>query len=165
MGINFNNVVLLLTIFVVALMAGLFYNWSTAITTGLHRLDDKEYLSAMQSINRTIQNPWFFLSFFGVIVLLPLCTYLQYKGEIKFNFYLTLFALIIYFTGVMLVTISINIPLNNMLDAFDINNAKLNDIVNMRKAFETKWNSYNMIRTISSIISLILLLLACINKK
>jgi uncharacterized membrane protein len=162
---NFSNTILLLAALATALMAGLFYNWTTAITTGLHKLPDREYIAAMQSINRAIQNPLFFLSFFGATVLLPLSCYLHYKSPLPATFYLLLAATILYLAGVTAVTITGNIPLNNMLDKFNLRGALPEEAARLRLAFENKWNNFNTIRTISSFISLILILVACIYNK
>ncbi len=162
---NFNTIVLLLAALATALMAGLFYNWTTAITTGLHKLPDREYISAMQSFNRTIQNPLFFLSFFGAALLLPLSCFLYYKTSVSMQFYLLLAAAILYLAGVMAVTIAGNIPLNNMLDKFDLANASVEKIAAMRRAFENKWNNLNTIRTAASFISLLLVLLSLNSNK
>jgi uncharacterized membrane protein len=162
---SLNNIVLLLAALSTALMAGLFYNWTSAITVGLHRLPDKEYIAAMQSINRAIQNPVFFLSFFGAAILLPVCSYLHYQHPVTAKFYILLAAAIFYLAGVMAVTILGNIPLNNLLDKFNFQNASLDDAAKLRFAFEAKWNTLNTIRTVCSCISLVFILIACLYNK
>jgi uncharacterized membrane protein len=161
---NLNNIILLLAALAIGLMAGLFYNWTTAIIPGLQKLPDREYIAAMQSINRAIQNPLFFISFFGAALLLPLSSYLHFKSPLPVSFYLLLAATILYLAGVMAVTIAGNIPLNNMLDKFDLANASTEKISAMRQAFENKWNNLNTVRTVSSFLSLVLVLIAGISK-
>ena len=65
------NIILIITATLSALVAGLFFAWSVSVTLGLARVSDSEYVSAMQSINRAIQNPAFFTAFFGAQILLP----------------------------------------------------------------------------------------------
>ncbi|WP_462220797.1 anthrone oxygenase family protein [Ferruginibacter sp.] len=161
---NFSNTILFFTALFTALMAGLFYSWSCSVTLGLSKLTDREYISAMQYLNREIQNPVFFISFFGAAILLPICSYMQYNQLLTAKFYLILSATIIYLAGVMAVTILGNIPLNQTLDKFNLTNATLAEIAKQRIAFEVKWNNLNMIRTVASIFSLILILIACICK-
>jgi uncharacterized membrane protein len=153
---NFSNTILFFTGLFTALMAGLFYSWSCSVTLGLSKLTDREYISAMQYLNREIQNPVFFISFFGAATLLPICSYMQYNQLLT--------ATIIYLAGVMAVTIFGNIPLNQTLDKFNLTNATLIEITKQRLSFEVKWNNLNMIRTVASIFSLILILIACIYK-
>src|SRR5438105_15298485 len=90
------NIILLATATTTALIAGLFYAYSCSVNPGLGRLPDNEYLAAMQSINRAILNPVFFMSFMGTLLLLPLSTYLHYRQPNRSLFYLLLMATILY---------------------------------------------------------------------
>ncbi len=70
-----------------ALMAGLFYAFSCSVNLGLARLSNAEYISAMQSTNRAIQNPIFFAAFFGAPILLPLSVFLHYGQPLTMRFW------------------------------------------------------------------------------
>lgn len=156
------KIIFVLTALLLALIAGLFYSYSCSVNAGLGRLTDREYLRAMQSINRVILNPWFFTSFMGTVIMMPLSTWLLYRYEgADSSFYFILAATIIYIVGVFGVTIAGNVPLNNMLDKVDLSSANVADI---RRSFEIPWNRLNTIRTGSNILSLILLLIALIKK-
>ena len=48
-----------------ALVAGIFYAFSTFVMQALGRLAPREGIAAMQSINVVVINPLFFLAFFG----------------------------------------------------------------------------------------------------
>lgn len=157
-----SNVILILATTCAALMAGLFYSYSCSVVPGLASLADAEYIRAMQSINKAIQNPLFFCCFFGILVLLPASTYLSHTQPITVRFYLLLAATILYFTGVFGVTALGNIPLNNTLEKFNLVNETIERIHLQRIAFEISWNRLNTIRTISSVISLLLVIIACI---
>lgn len=157
-----SNTVLVLTTTCIALMAGLFYSYSCSVVLGLKLLTDAEYVASMQSINRAIQNPLFFICFFGTLLLLPLSTYLNYFPCPNLRFRLLLTATILYFIGVFGVTAVGNIPLNNGLDKFNLINASGEAISLQREMFERKWNNLNTIRTICSIISLVLVIIAVI---
>lgn len=115
---SLNNAILLLTALATALIAGLFYGWSVAVAPGLGKLPDREYLGAMQSLNETIQNPLFFASFMGALVLLPLSAVLQGRNAISPRFWLLAGAAVVYILGVFAVTVVGNAPLNNGLAAF-----------------------------------------------
>jgi uncharacterized membrane protein len=157
------NILLLATAICVGLMSGLFYSYSCSVVPGLGRLPDDQYISAMQSINRAIQNPIFFISFFGALLLLPIATYLKYSHPVSIVFWLLLTGTIIYFSGAFLVTVFGNIPLINSLDKFDLTKASKEAISTQRVMFETKWNNLNTVRTISSLLTFICILLACLN--
>ena len=162
MTITTQNIVLLFTILAVALMAGLFYNWTTAITDGLGKLADKEYLSAFQSINKEIQNPLFFIAFMGAALLLPICSFMHFEKHLTYKFYFIFAATLVYLIGVLGVTILGNVPLNDALDKLNLAEATPSVISQQRLDFEAKWNNFNAIRTISSFISLVLILMRCI---
>lgn len=160
---NFNNIVLAGATTFTALMAGLLFSYSCSVVLGLKTLPDQEYIMAMQAINRAIQNPVFFIVFMGCLVLLPLSSYLNYSIPPTKQFWLLLAATIVYVAGVFGTTAIGNIPLNNALDKFNLLNASKEAISSQRAMFETRWNNLNLLRTIASIGSLVLLIIACIN--
>ena len=132
---------------------GLLYGYACSVNPGLSKLSNSEYLKAMQSINVQIQNPYFFISFMGTLIILPVTTwYCKMHGSPKM-FYCMLTATLIYIVGVTGVTALGNIPLNNALAKFDISTASADQIAAQRKLFESSWNSYHLIRTLASIIT------------
>ena len=160
---TFANITLLVTALTTALIAGLFYAYSCSVNPALHKLPDAQYLAAMQSINREILNPLFFMSFMGTLLLLPLCTWLQYSQPVSVRFYLLLAATLIYVFGTFSVTVGGNVPLNNALEAFDLATASPEAITQQRLQFEVPWNRLHSIRTVANVITLVLLLLACLD--
>ena len=54
---------------------------------------------------------------------------------------------LIYLLGVQGVTISIHLPLNNRIQAIDINNMNNQSLNEERTKFEMRWNYFNKIRT------------------
>jgi len=158
---TFTNILLAITTFTTALMAGLFYAYSCSVNPGLGRLPDAMYLSAMQSINRAILNPVFFAGFMGALILLPVCTWLHYGTPLSVRFWCLLAATVVYIIGVFGVTVAGNIPLNQALDAFKINPTDIETLARQRAAFEAKWNSFNTIRTVAAIVTVMLTIIAC----
>lgn len=142
-------------------MAGLFFAYSCSVIPGLARLSDKEYLSAMQFINRAIQNPIFFTVFFGTLLLLPFSAYLHYEQQLPTRFLLLSGATFIYISGVFGVTIFGNVPLNETLKNFNLQTTSQEAMHAQRIAFEGRWNNLNMIRTIASLITIILVIISC----
>ena len=158
------NIVLALTAVTTALMAGLFFAFSCSVNLGLARLSNAKYLSAMQSINRAIQNPIFFVAFFGAPILLPFSVLTHYEQPLSARFWSLLAARIIYLIGTFGVTVFGNVPLNNALDRFNLQTASEQEIVLQRANFERGWNNLNTIRTISATLALILVIIACLNR-
>ncbi len=158
---NISNIILVITATLTALIAGLFYSWSCSVMLGFARLKDKEFVSVMQQTNRAIQNPLFFISFLGAPILLPVSTFLSSGTSPRFA--LLLAATVIYLTGTFGVTVFGNVPLNNALDRFDLESATDEEISRRRANFERRWNNLNTIRTVTSTLALILIIIACLN--
>ncbi|PSL27403.1 anthrone oxygenase family protein [Dyadobacter jiangsuensis] len=154
------NLFLLSAALASGLIAGLFYTYSCSVNPGLGALSDANYLAAMQSINRAILNPVFFLSFMGTLLLLPLSTY-QHFG-MGTRFYLLLAATLVYVIGTFGVTIAGNVPLNDALDKMNLTGASANELAAHRLKFEAPWNRLHTIRTYASVVSFVLVLLACL---
>jgi uncharacterized membrane protein len=157
------NIILALATTTTALIAGLLYGYSCSVNIGLGQLPDAEYISAMQSINRAIQNPLFFISFMGTVLLLPISTYLHYEQPVSTRFWLLLAATGVYIVGVIGVTALGNIPLNNMLAMFDLKSASAETMAVERAKFEGAWGQFHTIRTVAAVISLVLTIVACLS--
>jgi uncharacterized membrane protein len=163
-SINFNlsQLFQFAAILLTGLLAGLFYGYNCSVIKGLGNLQDGAYLQSFQSINKVIQNPYFFISFMGSLLVLLIATWLSYKNSSSATFYLLLSATLIYLVGVFGVTIFSNVPLNDQLAKFSISTSTTNEIAEMRKAFEKPWNAYHSIRTIAALISFTLAILSII---
>ncbi len=161
---NISNLLLLASATVTALIAGLFYAYSCSVNRGLSKLTDADYLAAMQSINREILNPLFFLSFMGTLVLLPLSTILHYKETEPGRFILLLVATLVYAIGAFAVTIFGNVPLNNELDRARLSSMSPVELNHLRMIFEKPWNRLHTVRTLAAVLALVLVLAACLVK-
>jgi len=166
-SINFNLIQALqfISILLTGLLAGLFYGYDCSVIRGLGNLTDDIYLQSFQSINKAIQNPYFFISFVGNLLVLPLMTWLSYKNCSRTTFYLFTSATLIYLIGVFVVTIFGNVSLNEKLAKFSISTASTNELSEMRKAFEKPWNCYHTIRTVASIVSFGLAIFSILKSK
>lgn len=162
MDILINNTLTGLTILATGLSAGLFYAWAISVIPGTKRISDRSYVESMQSMNRAILNPAFFIVFFGPVLLLLVSSFLQFREAIGASFWLMLCATIAYLAGTFGVTILGNVPLNNALDSVPINNLGKEELSQARRSFEGPWNRLHMIRTIFSVVSFVLLLTAAL---
>ena len=156
------DITFIITVILTALMAGFFFSYSVSVSLGLGKLTNKEFLTAMQNINKEVQNPIFFTCFFGALLMLFVACFLHHN---KPFFIFLLIATLFYLWGVLLVTFFLNVPLNNKLELFDISNSTEITAKQMRNAFEKHWNFWNNIRTASSIVSLLFLILTCVLKR
>ena len=159
-----STVILAITATTTSLIAGLFYAYSCSVNAGLSGLSDSAYVAAMQSINKAIINPLFFLSFMGTLLLLPLSTYLHYEDQKSARFLLLLGATTLYCIGSFGVTMFGNVPLNDALATFNLESASSAEITLQRAKFEGPWNRLHTIRTIASILSLVMVIIACLSE-
>jgi uncharacterized membrane protein len=154
------NITLVLAGILTALVTGLYFGYSVSVNGGLHRLNDSEYVKAMQSINVAIQNPIFFVSFIGPLLLFPLAAFLQGDTN-SLQFALLLASAVLYIAGSFGLTMIGNIPLNQRLAKVDVTNASGNEIAQARSGFEKPWIRLHIIRTLASIAATVLIFVAC----
>ena len=127
---------------------------------GIGKLSDIEYLKALQSMNRVILNNAFKIIFLGAIIAVALVPVFYFNLYPRNIFWLLVFTLIIYWIGVFGVTLSGNIPLNEILDKTNLESITSEEIKTLRKSIEVKWNNFNLICCISSGITFILLIIS-----
>lgn len=158
MEVTSQNIILIALVLLTGLSAGLCFTWTNAVSPGIGKLDDLGFLQSFQQINRTILNPLFFIVFFGpfFLNLINLFLFRNLSGPL---FWMLITITALYFFGVVLVTIIGNVPLNELIEKTDLNNASSIELRQLRETFEAKWNQFHLIRTLSAITSFILLLL------
>jgi uncharacterized membrane protein len=99
------------------LTAGIFYAFSTFVMAALARIPPEQGIAAMNSINITVINPWFFAVFFGTPIV---CAILFIMALLKWSepgAAVIMAASVIYIVGSLAVTMVFNVPLNNELAA------------------------------------------------
>ncbi len=70
---NFLDILTLTALLGSGLVAGIFFAFSNFIMRALGQLPENKGMAAMNAINVTVINPWFFLAFFGTgAVCLPI---------------------------------------------------------------------------------------------
>jgi len=163
MEINSKLIVLVLSIILTGLTAGLCFTWSNAVTPGIGRLDNLGFLNAFQAMNRAIINVKFMIVFLGPVLLLFLNTYL-FRGN-NTSFWIFLIAAILFFIGIGLVTIFGNVPLNEILDKSNLETLTQMELQELREKFEKPWNRLHTIRTLSSFGAFVLLLIGMLYSK
>ncbi len=159
---SFKGFILLTTLIITGLSAGLWYAWAVSVIPGTKKVTDITYLETMQHINRAILNPWFFIVFFGPLIGMVASGIIQYNVAINSTFWLMVAALATYLIGTFGVTALGNVPLNDSLDVVKLNTLTMKDLESVRVGYEVPWNRLHMVRTAFSVISFVLLLLAVI---
>lgn len=134
------------------LMAGLYFAFTCAVMPGLARADDRTFIAAMQRINAAIQNPAFFICFVGAFVFPAVAAILEWRGGHR-SAAVRIGAASVLYLMTLLVTIAVNVPLNNALDRAGAPD-QIADPAAVRRAFESVWVPWNTVRTVLSTLAL-----------
>jgi uncharacterized membrane protein len=140
--------VLGLAVLATGLIAGVYHAFAVAVMPGLAESGDRAFIETMQNINKQIENPVFFLSFFGALVLPAWALVQQRKLGNRGVLIWTALGLGLYVVG-LLTTMGINIPLNNDLAAAGAV-GRVADPAQVREHFEATWNVWNTARALLS---------------
>lgn len=156
------QIVLILATLLCSLIAGFLFAFAVVVMPGIKRLNDREFIRAFQVIDGVIQDnqPLFVLVWIGSIVALLAATGLGI-GELEGTQRLLLTAApIVYILGVQISTFTINVPLNNGLQAVDVDKMDAAALNTARLNFEPRWNFWNLVRTpAASFVSALLIVL------
>ena len=161
---NMSNIFITAATVLSGLLAGLFYGYDCSVIKGLGKLPDREYLTAFQHINREIQNPYFFISLMGALILHPLAVWIYYKESGNYSAWL-IAAVFFYWIGAFGITIVANVPLNNWIDGIKLENLDTEALHTIRAKFESNWNKWHHVRTYAAILSFCCSVLSLIKLK
>ena len=159
MELSIKTITYFSAIVLTGLSAGFFYAWQVSVIPGIRNVGDTTYLETMQSINRAILNPAFFVVFFGPLAMLTLASIYGFHSD-KLAFGLMLAAAISYAIGTFGVTALGNVPLNDKLDALNLADLQTTKLAEFRSYYESDWNRLHLIRTAFSVLSFLFSLAA-----
>ncbi|WP_297692399.1 DUF1772 domain-containing protein [uncultured Eudoraea sp.] len=164
-SLNFDTqtIVLVLATLLTGLTAGLCFTWNNAVTPGVGQLVDMGYLRSFQEMNRAIINPIFLIVFFGPFFL-HIANIFLFKTSSGAILWLVMVSAALYIIGLVAVTIFGNVPLNELLDKTDLMQASAEELKLLRDKFEVKWNRFHLIRTVSTVLSFLLLIIICLSR-
>ena len=136
------------------LMAGLLFAFSNFVMRALLQQPPDGGMRTMQAINALIQNPIFFVLFFGtalaaLALAISSALHIAHSGS-----KLILLASLLYLLGTFAVTIAFNVPLNNGLANHA---ASAPDAPQYWQHYVTQWLKWNHVRTVTSIAAAALL--------
>ncbi|MEV4170488.1 anthrone oxygenase family protein [Nonomuraea sp. NPDC049709] len=141
-------VMALVTLLLHGALTGLFYTFSMSVMPGLNAIDPDQAEAAMRSINRKILNPWLYLAFLGSPIAALVTGFLADAPAAIWFFA----AAGVSFVGSFLVTMVINVPMNNALDAGTMS----------WKDYSPRWTAFNTLRAVASAAGLVLVGVALI---
>lgn len=153
--------VLGLATFLCSLVAGFLFAFAVVVMLGISGLDDKEFIKSFQGMDRIIQNnqPLFLTVWVGSIAAVLAAVVLGFWQLDGTAWYLLVISTLIYLLGVHLPTVLIHLPLNNQLQAQELNRINEQAQADVRNQFERRWNLSNIIRTSFACLSTALLVI------
>lgn len=157
------QIVLILATLLCSLIAGFLFAFATVVMPGIKKLGDREFIRAFQVIDGVIQNnqPLFVAVWTGSVVASVAAAWLGFGQLGGLQRLLLISAPIVYILGVQLSTFTINVPLNNKLQALDVDAMDEEALQASRMNFEPGWNRWNLVRTpfagLASVLFMILL--------
>ena len=151
------QITLTVSILGTGLVAGIFFTFSTFVMQALARLKSFEGIRAMQAINVTVLNQWFFTAFFGTGIALLLLAFLPVMGHDVPNHAAVVIAALLYNIGTIGITIARNVPLNNRLEKLDAESSEAHEFWQI---YLRKWVFWNHVRTVAAAAACISLIVA-----
>lgn len=146
---------ILLSLTLSAAIFGFFYAWVCSTMWGLDAADPRLAIGAMQAMNASVRNAVFASAFFGTpIALAAAAALLLVRCQRRSAAALAAGAIVYLCLGLML-TVSVNVPMNEALAAVDIPD----DVESARAVWQTysgPWQVWNQIRTVASGIAFLL---------
>jgi len=152
------SLALALTVVTLALagaMAGFFYAYSMSVMWALDAVDPKTAIASMQSINIVVRNAVFFPAFFGMPVAALVAAGLWRVQGLHNVALLLALAAIVYLIGTFLVTILLNVPMNERLARTTIP-AEVSAARTIWDNYSMPWTLWKHVRTIASFAALCL---------
>ena len=156
------QIALALAAFFCTLVAGFLFAFTVVVMPGIRNLGDREFLRAFQEMDGVIQrgHPLFGVVWLGSVLVLVIGLALGLGQVVGLDKVLLALAGGVYLAGVQLPTFIVNVPLNNEVQAMDVDVANEAACRSARERFEPRWNRWNMIRTaLAALTSAMLILL------
>jgi uncharacterized membrane protein len=130
------------------LMGGLFFAFSVSVMRALARLRAPEGMRAMQAINIAILNPVFLGAFLGTGLLCAIAVAAALLGWHDARAVWLLAGGVTYLVGTVLVTMVLNVPMNDALAAAAPDDPASADTW---ADYLRRWTAWNHVRAISSV--------------
>ena len=142
------RVLILISALGCGLMAGFFFAFSITVMKALGAIPPAHGISAMQSINVVVINPWFLSPFFGIAALSLLLSIAAVPRWHEPSGAYVMAGCLLYFLGTFLVTMLFNVPRNTALDAVA---ATSPEGAALWADYLVTWTRWNHVRTVAAL--------------
>jgi len=144
----------LLSLVLTAAIFGFFYAWTVSTMWGLDAADPRIAIAAMQAMNASVRNAAFAPVFFGTPFVLLLAAGAAMLTDRRAAWLLAV-AGVVYLIGGMILTASVNVPMNEALGGLTIPESA-DAAAAIWAGFSPRWQAYNQLRMVVSAGSLVL---------
>ncbi|MFE2876855.1 DUF1772 domain-containing protein [Streptomyces roseus] len=159
-GSRITTALLTVSTVLVGLMAGLFFAFDVSVMPGLARGDDQTYVTAMRNINAVIDGNGLFGTVFVVALLAAVASAAAELRGGRRGVAAWAGAAAVLYLVVLVITFTVNIPLNNELAA--AGDAARTAGFPIVDRFEGTWVAANIVRTLCCTAALIALVRALV---
>ncbi len=142
------SVVLIGSLLVSAILFGFFFTLSFTIMPGLDQTDPYSAIAANQEIGRATKQSYFFIALLGTPLLIIASLLLSISAKYRAGILWLLFALA-SFAGMMFVTFTLNVPLNEQLDGLATVPDQGN-LADLWSQYSVDWQRWNLWRFVLS---------------
>lgn len=145
----------MLSLLSIGAIFGFFYAWVCSTMWGLDATDPQVAIVAMQAMNAAVRNPVFFPAFFLTPLILTATSYIATAQRQKRSSVLFGMAAGLYVAGAFLVTVTVNVPMNETL-AEVVVPTDTEAARSIWQDYSSSWQFWNTLRTVASGASLLL---------
>lgn len=143
----------MLALLLSAAIFGFFYAWVCSTMWGLDSTEPNIAIAAMQAMNASVRNPVFAPAFFGTAPALIVTAFLAWRDEATASAWAFGAAGLVYFLGGMVLTMTINAPMNQALALVD---PDAPEAAGIWSAYSRDWQFWNQMRMLASGAALLL---------
>ncbi len=147
---KFQNLTLTISLIVLGIMAGFFWTYTINVNRAMLQVDGKTYAVVQSLFNQNVRHSMFFSFYFGGVLAPLIAIVANWKSYKTAPFWLMVAAFAVYLGGVFIYTSMVNLPLNEITEAWDPANVP-SDWTTIRQA----WNDANAFRTIMAFIAFV----------
>jgi len=140
-----------------AAIFGFFYAWVCSTMWGLDAADPRVAIEAMQAMNASVRNATFAPAFFGTPFALWIAAALVWRLKSKTSAKLFAGAGMTYFCLGMMLTMTINVPMNEALALVEVPTS-IEDARMIWNDYSGTWQFWNQTRTVTSGVAFLLAL-------
>ena len=158
MAVFLRRTLFVLALLAAALSAGFFYTYSISVMPGLTATEPASSIRVMQSINAGVRTPLFAFAFFGALVLPLLAAFAARSAGHRGAARLAFAAAIIHAAAVVVVTLQINVPLNESLVLVIPTPGA--EAAKVWSDYDGPWTRWNHVRALGGVVSFLCLLAA-----